>query len=99
MLAHSLYGAQHSTAYLYPTPSTPLAPSCKNFSLSGCAQTQWELWLHARLLVPSQCPLNRVICQSAQMDHDLEFAGYAQHCCSSYMAVTNLPPKLSGIQR
>ena len=31
----------------YPTPSTPFAPSCKNFSLSGCAQTQQELCLVA----------------------------------------------------
>ena len=74
----------------YPTPSTPFAPSCKNFSLSGCAQTQRKLWLHARLLVLSQCPLN----QSARMDHDIEFAGYAQHCCSSYYGCDQPTPNL-----
>ena len=90
---HTLYGAQNSTAYLTLLHPPRLFPVVKISAclgvhrLSGNFGCMPGFWYRVSVLWTGDR-------QSAWMDHDLEFAGYAQHCCSSYYGCDQPTPDL-----
>lgn len=90
MLAHFIWGpALHCLPY---PPSTPLAPRVakKISACLGVHRLSGNFGLHARLLVPSQCPLNGDR-QSARMDVTSSLQVMPSTVVLVIMAVTNLP--------